>query len=181
MLKDKREKDIEGIRIQNSRRKQIPMYLIAILIGVLSARIISSCIVSIGEVNTLSMVPTIMEGNKVVINKCIKDYSRGDIVVLKAPDKENKLYTKRVIGVGGDTVSIEDGIVCINKAPIKEGYILYSDSYNMDEIKIPDGEYFLLGDNRLNSMDSRYWEGNTVKKEMIIGKVVYIIGTKSTK
>jgi signal peptidase I len=103
---------------------------------------------------------------------------RGDIVVLRsALEGENgttKNLIKRVIAVGGDSVEIRDGVVYVNGEPIEESYI--KDSYTaglMQEISVPDGHLFLLGDNRQSSKDSRDPSVGFVAKDKLIGKAVF--------
>jgi signal peptidase I len=114
-----------------------------------------------------SMQPTLHSGEFLWVNKAayfrmngeypLGGPQRGDIAVLKAPDSEDDLI-KRVIGLPGDTLSIQHGTVYINARPLQEPYISLHASYNFPidggEVKVPQGQYFVLGDNRGNSRDS---------------------------
>jgi signal peptidase I len=103
---------------------------------------------------------------------------RGDIVVfrssLESDDGTAKNLIKRVIAVGGDTVSIRDGVVFVNENPLEEPYIKddYTDG-QMPEIAVPDGDLFLLGDNRQSSRDSRDPSVGFISDDRLIGKAVF--------
>ncbi len=106
------------------------------------------------------------------------DVHRGDIVVFHSSlTRENgaeKLLIKRVIGLPGDTIAIHDGCVIINGEPQEEPYT--KDGYTvteMDEITVPEGEYFMMGDNRQVSVDSRDSRVGTIPGEAIVGKAVF--------
>ena len=101
----------------------------------------------------------------------------GDVVVFKhqdTPFEEEKLLVKRVIGFGGDTIKIENGLVYRNNEPLDEPYVKNNDSFFMNEIKIPENEIFVLGDNRIGSYDSRYWEYQTVPIANVVGEVKFL-------
>ncbi len=164
--------DNEDVLSKKNIKLNICNYVIAIIVGVIVALVVQTFIATLGTVSTGSMTPSIMKGDKVVISKLGGSYKRGDIIVFNPPTSDDKLYTKRIIGVGGDTIHIEKGVVYVNNAPLKESYVLYTDTFNMDKVVVPDGSYFVLGDNRLNSTDSRHWEGNTIKSEKILGKII---------
>ena len=82
---------------------------------------------------------------------------RGDIIVFRFPDDPSRDFIKRVIGVPGDTVAVKDGTVYVNGRPMQEPYIMQPPQYTMPAERVPDGEYFVLGDNRNNSSDSHVW------------------------
>jgi signal peptidase I len=82
---------------------------------------------------------------------------RGDVIVFKYPGDTSRDFIKRVIGVPGDTVEVKDGTVFINGAPLKEDYILATPNYTYGPKTVPEGHYFVLGDNRRNSFDSHAW------------------------
>lgn len=122
-----------------------------------------------------SMMPTMQEGEYVLINKLayyLEDPKRGDIIVLHYPRDPSRDFIKRVIGVPGDTVDIENGQVTVNGQIIDEPYINSAPSYN-GNWTVPDDQYFVLGDNRNNSSDSHTW--GFLPRDHIVGKgwVVY--------
>lgn len=106
-----------------------------------------------------------------------KEPKRGDIVIFKSDLQDekgkNKLLIKRVIGLPGDKITINDGKVYINDKEYDESYL--KDGYttgSVNNFKVPKGEYFVMGDNRVVSIDSRYSEVGCVKKDAIKGRAV---------
>jgi signal peptidase I len=94
--------------------------------------------------------------------------SRGDIIVFRYPNDPSRDFIKRVIAVPGDSVEIRAGTVYVNGSPLKEGYIAAAPNSPMGVERVPAGNYFVLGDNRNNSSDSRSW--GFVPEENIIGR-----------
>ncbi|MBF1360303.1 MAG: signal peptidase I [Mogibacterium diversum] len=106
-----------------------------------------------------------------------KEPKRGDIVIFKYElqdeNGKNKLLIKRVIGLPGDKITINDGKVYINDKEYDESYL--KDGYttgSVNNFKVPKGEYFVMGDNRVVSIDSRYSEVGCIKKDAIKGRAV---------
>ena len=116
-----------------------------------------------------SMVPTFREGQRIFINKLVDKPDRGNIIVFKNPDnpKDTPLI-KRVIGLPGEEIEVRSGFVYIDGSPLIENYINEMPRYTMPNIVVPDGEYFVLGDNRNSSRDSH--TGWTVPQDDILGK-----------
>lgn len=110
-----------------------------------------------------SMVPTLEVGDRVLVNKFIYRFEqpkRGDVVVFTSPDNDGMDLIKRVIAVGGQTVELRNGTVFVDDRPLKEPYVnpLIKDTYTSNEpTKVPAGYVWLMGDNRTNSRDSRYF------------------------
>ncbi len=93
---------------------------------------------------------------------------RGDIIVFRYPKEPSRDFIKRVIGVPGDIVEIKNGVVYVNGKPLHEDYTADPPSYFQPAERVPEGQYFVLGDNRNNSSDSHVW--GLVPEENIIGK-----------
>ncbi len=130
------------------------------------------------KVEGTSMTPALVNDERIFINKFvyrfgISDIDRGDTIVFWAPEDPSKSYIKRVIGVPGDVVEIDDGTVILNGKPLNEPYIRdeYRDRMSMTRRKVPQGQYFVLGDHRNSSNDSRSW--GTVPRDAIYGKAVF--------
>jgi signal peptidase I len=139
------------------------------------------------KVPTGAMQPTIKIDADVITDETA--YSSGqpikrfDIVIHKAPVdakmksvgiKENARFIFRVVGLGGEKVEIKNGKVFIDDKLLDEPFEKYSSNDDFGPIFIPENEFFLLGDNRSESLDSRYWKPSTIKRENILGKVVKI-------
>ncbi len=125
-----------------------------------------------------SMYPTIKQYDYLIINKItykINQPRHGDIVVFKSEllteGGKKKQLIKRIIGIPGDTMEIKDGVVYRNGEPLKEDFINGDFTPGeMTSVTVPEGEYFLMGDNRPNSLDSRSQQVGMVSKDRIIGK-----------
>ena len=122
-----------------------------------------------------SMQPTLHEKDRlfsIKVSLLFKGPERGDIVIIKAPDDPKKDYIKRVVGIEGDLVEIIEGRVYVNRKLLEEDYIesnSYTHIYNIDTWEVPNGEVFVLGDNREKnaSKDSRTF--GTIKKKSVKG------------
>ncbi|BAJ63949.1 signal peptidase I [Anaerolinea thermophila] len=126
------------------------------------------------QVENISMEPTLQPGERLIVNKLayrLGSIKRGDVIVFHYPRNPNSDYIKRVIGLPGETVRIADGTVYINNEPLQEDYIAAPATY-FGEWTVPEGQVFVLGDNRNQSFDSHSW--GFVPKEMIVGKAILI-------
>jgi signal peptidase I len=131
------------------------------------------------KVEGTSMMPALVDQERIFINKFvyrfgIGDIQRGDMVVFWFPMDPTKSYIKRVIGVPGDTVEVDNGTVIVNNTRLDESYVLneYRDRQSMAPFKVQPDEYFVMGDHRSSSNDSRSW--GPVPRKYIYGKAVFI-------
>ena len=163
-------------------KNKILEFIKDILIPIGIAFFITHFICFIAVVPTASMKPFINENDHLIVNKIERHFAeieRGELLVFNAPPDisgEKKLLIKRVVGLPGETVEIKDGIVFINDTPLEETYVVYKDIKSMEKITIPQDEYFLLGDNRNNSFDCRFWNKKTINKKEVIG-IAYTFDT----
>ena len=129
------------------------------------------------RVEGTSMLPRLVNEDRLFINKFVYRFTaieRGDVVVFRYPHDQQQSYIKRIIALPGDKLRIDRGQVYVNGKPVDEPYVPeeYRDSRSFDEITIPEGEYFVLGDHRSIASDSRNF--GTVKRELIYGKAAFV-------
>jgi signal peptidase I len=129
------------------------------------------------RVEGTSMLPRLEDHDRLFINKFvyhIESIQRGDIVVFHYPRDPEKSYIKRVIALPGDRIWINHGRVWLNGQPQRENYVpsRYRDGRSMAEMVVPQGEYFMMGDHRSISSDSR--EFGPVDRDLIYGKAVFV-------
>jgi signal peptidase I len=137
-------------------------------------------VVSPQEISGQSMFPTFENGEYILTNKLeykIHEPQRGDVIVFKSPQNKDIDYIKRIIGIPGDRVMLKDGKYYLNGKLLNEVYLppnlyTFAGSFLKDngEITVPSGKFFVSGDNRPHSLDSR--EFGTIPKEDIIGKAL---------
>ncbi len=151
-----------------------------ILISSILALVIRGFIAEPRYIPSDSMLPTLSQGDRLVIEKVsyhLNSPKTGDIIVFDPPEQllrvgyqKEQAFIKRVIGTSGDTVEVKQGKVYLNGESLAEDYILESPNYQLSSIKVPDGQLFVMGDNRNNSNDSHLW--GFLPVENVIGKAV---------
>jgi signal peptidase I len=140
--------------------------ILFVVINAISARI---------RVDGSSMEPTLHTGEFVIVNKLAYKLSKpalGDIIVFHFPRDPKQEYIKRVIGLPGDQVTIQEGKVYVNGQEIVEPYISAPPVYPGNSWQVPAGQLFVLGDNRNNSSDSHNW--GTVPMDYVVGKALFV-------
>ena len=138
------------------------------------ATLIVTFVVQVARVDGLSMAPTLEDHDRLIVNKLVYelgDPRPGDIVMLYYPLNPDKMFVKRVIAKEGDTVRIVDGRVYVNDVPLHDDYVPpeFRSHDDWGPQVIQQGYYFVMGDHRNNSSDSRHW--GPVPKKYIVGKV----------
>lgn len=128
------------------------------------------------KVEGTSMMPSLDDQERIFVNKFVyrlEPIQRGDIVVFRYPRDTSKSYIKRVIGVAGDRIRIDDGLVYVNNRPLDEDYVpsAFADDRSYPETVVPQNSFFVLGDHRSMSNDSR--DFGPVKESFIYGKAVF--------
>lgn len=165
--------------IKNPILREIVEWIEVLVIAFVLALVIKTFIIETTEVSGDSMYSTLTHKDKLLVNRFIykfKSPERGDIIVF-LPDNENRNYIKRVIGLPGETIDIHDGNVYVNGSELKEDYIT-QDTYNLlsDAKEFPytlgEGEYFAMGDNRGNSLDSRSVDVGELTLDKVRGQAV---------
>ncbi|PKM58461.1 MAG: signal peptidase I [Firmicutes bacterium HGW-Firmicutes-3] len=156
--------------------KEIISWIKTIGLTLVIVLVINKGIIVNAYIPTSSMEETIMTGDRVIAARLAyitSEPERGDIVVFKNPDDKSILYVKRIIGLPGEEVIIKDENIYINGVLLEEEYILEAIRGEFGPYTVPNSKYFMLGDNRNGSKDSRVWNNTYLEKEDIIGKVIF--------
>ena len=144
-----------------------------IVTGFAMAFVISNTLIANAQVPTGSMETTIMKGSRIIVNRLAyvsADPQRGDIIAFYFPDDGKSLYLKRIIALPGEEIRGVDGVVYIDGQPLSESYIREAAEEDFGPWVVPENSWFVMGDNRNNSLDSRYWEDKFVERDEILGK-----------
>lgn len=148
----------------------------AIVTALIIALILRAYVVQTSLVFSGSMIPTMMIGDRLVVNKVVFHYrtpNRGEIVLFKSPYKDGKEFVKRLVGLPGETIEVKRGVIYINGRETDfPGVNIQADYDYFGPVTIPADSYFMMGDNRGNSADSRTW-GFAPRKDLI-GKALFV-------
>ena len=147
-----------------------------LLIAIALALVIIAFVYQPVKVEGTSMAPLLTDQERIFINKFVYEFEpiqRGDVVVFRYPRDPRKSFIKRVVGLPGEMVEIRRGVVYINRVPLREEYLVSTgqDSDSLPPQLLSPDDYFVLGDHRRNSNDSRSW--GTVHRDYIYGKAVF--------
>ncbi len=186
----------EDAKRRPSGRRLLVEYGSILVIALAIAFVLQAFVVKPYRIPTPSMVPTLDKGDRILVARFLYHFtspSRGDIVVFKYPLDTHVVFVKRLIGLPGDTLSLRSGSVYVNGVRQREPYVArqpdgspvptvpaapiagstLSQPWSLNQpYKVPAGEYFMMGDNRLDSNDSRVW--GPVPSKDIIGKAFFI-------
>ena len=175
-MSDKNKREVNNNK--TNAKKEVFEWIFSIAIGVIIAVLINRFVLINARVPSASMENNIMTGDRLFGYRLAyvnEEVERGDIVIFKFPDDESQLFFKRVIGLPNETVTIIDGKVYIddNKEPLYEPYLAQEMVGTFGPYEVPENCYFMLGDNRNYSRDSRFWENTYVSKDKILGKALF--------
>ncbi|MBE0429244.1 MAG: signal peptidase I [Thermoleophilia bacterium] len=148
--------------------------IVGILAGAVAlAFVLQAYLVKPFQIPSESMEPTIGPGDRILVNRLAYRYGtieRGDVIVFKSPQDPDVDFVKRVIAVAGDTVEVKQGLVILNGEPLIEPYVQAPDSSTFPSRQIPEDAVFVMGDNRRNSDDSRFWQPPWLPLDNVIGE-----------
>ena len=173
-----------AVPVPVSARRRSPLGAVAywvrdLLLSVIIAIIVILFLYQPVKVEGTSMMPALTDQERIFINKFvyrfhIGEIERGDMIVFWYPNDPTKSYIKRVIGTPGDMVEVDRGTVIVNRKPLREEYVPdeYRDQMSMASTVVPPEQYFVLGDHRSSSNDSRMW--GFVDRSDIYGKAVFV-------
>ncbi len=175
------ESDVKDTSVKSETQQTWQENLILIAIALCLALLIRVFVAEPRYIPSDSMVPTLLTGDRLVVEKIsyrLQSPTFGDIVVFEPPAElrrrgyqQDQAFIKRIIGQPGQVINISEGKVYLNGTPLSEKYIAEPPNQPFPPVKVPPGQFFVMGDNRNNSNDSRYW--GFVPQENIIGRATF--------
>lgn len=185
---------MEKNQYKRKKKSVVRDWVESIVVAFILAMIIRTFVMQAFKIPTGSMRSTLLEGDLILVNKFIygakipfidlnlpalRQPKRGDVIIFIYPDSPKKDFIKRLVGLPGETLEIKNGTVYVNDKPLLDSIFNQRYYYNRGEfgeegrkIKIPDDNFFVLGDNSASSQDSRYW--GFVPRKNILGKALVI-------
>lgn len=160
---------------RKDRIKDLLSWVLTIAVAVLLALFLNNVVIINARIPSGSMENTIMTGDRVIGLRFAYNHSepqRGDIIIFRFPDDETQKYVKRVIGLPGETVTIQDAKVYIDGEELQEDYLKeeWTVATGPFTFEVSEDSYLVMGDNRNNSWDARYWTNTYVTKDKILGQ-----------
>ncbi|MCC8073140.1 MAG: signal peptidase I [Clostridiales bacterium] len=180
--KNKKNKKENEIKEPKSKLRDAVDFCIPIVIAVIVAILLKTFVFANAVVPTGSMLNTIQLNDRIIASRLAyinDDPERYDVIIFKYPDDEEQCFVKRVIGLPGETVEIVSGVVYVTKTDgttiqLDDSFVTNCEPYgDFGPYEVPEDCYFVLGDNRNDSWDSRYWTNTYVEKDKILGKVLF--------
>lgn len=166
---------------KSSPVREAVSWCLTFVIAIAVALILKNFVIINATVPTGSMENTIEPGDDLFglrLAYAFSEPQRGDIIIFKFPDDESEKYVKRIIGLPGETVTITDGRIYIDdeQEPLEEDYLKeeWTRATGPFSFEVPQDSYLVLGDNRNDSYDARYWENTYVSKDAIVGKAYMV-------
>lgn len=156
-------------------------YTEAIILALIFALLIRTYVVQAFKIPSGSMIPTLLVGDQILVDKLVYRFrapKRGEVMVFKYPEDPSRDFIKRLIGLPGEKLEVRNRIVYINDKPLSEEKYAYHENPdnflpiarrdNYGPVIIPEGSFFMMGDNRENSADSRWW--GFLDKSQVVGR-----------
>lgn len=147
----------------------------SVVLAVILAAILRLFIIQPFYIPSPSMEPTLLPNDRIIVNMLLYRFSppkRGDVIVFRYPPDPSRDFVKRIVALGGETVEVRQGYLLVNGRRIEEPYLPHETMKDYKSYTVPQNTYFVMGDNRSNSDDSRFW--GTVPRQNIVGKVFLI-------
>lgn len=162
--------------LKQGKTKEIFSWIVSLSVGLVIAFLVKTFVFTISWIPSPSMEPTLMVNDRVV---CIGTYfsaplKRGDIIVFRPNQKDYKdeYWVKRLIGLPGDHIEIKEGVVYVNGKMLAEPYVEDRTNYTGSFV-VPRDKYLVLGDNRGDSLDARFWKNPFISEKQILYEVVF--------
>jgi signal peptidase I len=165
-----------GCRVAEEQKKKKGSWLVPIIAAVAVAFIVRSFIAAPYVVEGASMEPSLYDNDRILVNKTttwMGEFDRGDVIIIEG--ENNRHYVKRIIGLPGETVEMQEGELYIDGEQIEEPYVNELADYaeQIEETAVEEEEYYVMGDNRGNSLDSRNGLGN-IPEEHVVGRSMVV-------
>lgn len=160
-------------QVKSEIREYVESFAVAILLALFIIFFVAQSFL----VQGVSMEPTLQDGERLLVDKVtyrLREPQRGEIVVFAYPKEPRRKFIKRIVGLPGDIVEIRDRTLYVNGQAIAEDYIRGPMYQPFGPVQVPQGSYFVLGDNRNNSEDSRFRDVGPVPRENIVGRALFV-------
>lgn len=160
----------------NEILKEVISYSKIIILAAAAAWLINHTLILNAQIPTGSMENTVMTDSRIVVNRLAywtDEPARGDIISFYYPDHDTEKFLKRIVALPGETIIGFEGDIYIDGVILEEPYVKEPIEQDFGPYTIPENSYFVMGDNRKHSLDSRYWVNKFVDKGAIIGKAEF--------
>ena len=168
----------QNVPEKKNAAKEALSWILCLVLAFAIAMTLRTFVFEFVRVDGDSMLPTLTTDERLFVEKLSKlsddGIKRGDILIVKYPGKGDTAYVKRVVGIAGDTIEVREGVLYRNGEAVKEDYTLDDEmKYTFESYTVPEGNYFVLGDNRNDSLDSHMI--GSIPKDDIVGHAICVI------